>query len=80
VLNKKAQVNGALLKKRILLNGGTYFSTLEGKKQHYDKGYYDSLAASKKDGAKSIVKARKDTVAEEKTVTREMLKKLVKSY
>ena len=53
-------------------DGGTISPlTLEGKKQHYDKGYYDSLAASKKDGAKSIVKSRKDTVAEEKTVTRD---------
>jgi len=53
-------------------DGGTISPlTLEGKKQHYDKGYYDSLAASKKDGAKSIVKTRKDTVAEEKTVTRD---------
>jgi len=53
-------------------DGGTISPlTLEGKKQHYDKGYYDSLAASKKDGAKSIVKSRKDAVAEEKTSTRD---------
>jgi hypothetical protein len=53
-------------------DGGTMSPlTLEGKKQHYDKGYYDSLAASKKDGAKSIVKSRKDAVAEEKTSTRD---------
>jgi len=53
-------------------DGGTISPlTLEGKKQHYDKGYYDSLAASKKDGAKSMVKTRKDAVAEEKTSTRD---------
>jgi hypothetical protein len=53
-------------------DGGTMSPlTLEGKKQHYDKGYYDSLAASKKDGAKSIVKSRKDAVAEEKTSARD---------
>jgi len=53
-------------------DGGTISPlTLEGKKQHYDKGYYDSLAASKKDGVKSIVKSRKDAVAEEKTSTRD---------
>jgi hypothetical protein len=53
-------------------DGGTISPlTLEGKKQHYDKGYYDSLTASKKDGAKSIVKSRKDAVAEEKIVTRD---------
>jgi hypothetical protein len=43
----------------------------EGKKQHFDKGYYDSIAASKKDGAKSIVKTRQQTIAEESTVTRD---------
>ena len=53
-------------------DGGTISPlTLEGKKQHYDKGYYDSIAASKKDGAKSIVKARKDAIAEESTETRD---------
>ena len=53
-------------------DGGTISPlTLEGKKQHYDKGYYDSLAASKKHGAKSIVKSRKDAVDEEKTSTRD---------
>ena len=53
-------------------DGGTISPlTLEGKKQHYDKGYYDSLAASKKDGAKSMVKARKSAVAEESTDTRD---------
>ena len=43
----------------------------EGKKQHFDKGYYDSIAASKKDGAKSIVKSRQQAIAEESTVTRD---------
>jgi hypothetical protein len=53
-------------------DGGTISPlTLEGKKQHYDKGYYDSLAASKKHGAKSIVQSRKDAVDEEKTSTRD---------
>ena len=53
-------------------DGGTISPlTLEGKKQHYDKGYYDSIAASKKNGARSIVKSRKDAVAEEKASTRD---------
>ena len=43
----------------------------EGKKQHFDKGYYDSVDASKKDGAKSIVKARKQPFEEESDNTRD---------
>lgn len=43
----------------------------EGKKQKYDKDYYDSIDAAKKDGAKSIVKRRKSAVAEESTTKRD---------
>ena len=43
----------------------------EGKKQHFDKGYYDSVDASKKDGAKSIVKARKQPFEGESDNTRD---------
>ena len=43
----------------------------EGKKQHFDKGYYDSMDAAKKDNPKSIVKARKQPFEEESDDTRD---------
>jgi len=43
----------------------------EGKKQHFDKGYYDSMDAAKKDNPKSIVKARKQPFEEESDNTRD---------
>ena len=43
----------------------------EGKKQHFDKGYYDSMDAAKKDNLKSIVKARKQPFEEESDDTRD---------
>ena len=43
----------------------------EGKKQHFDKGYYDSMDAAKKDNPKSITKARKKPFEEESTNTRD---------
>jgi hypothetical protein len=43
----------------------------ESKKQHFDKGYYDSIDAAKKDNSKSITKARKQPFEEESTNTRD---------
>jgi hypothetical protein len=43
----------------------------EGKKQQFDKGYYDSMDAAKKDNPKSIVKARKQPFEEESDNTRD---------
>jgi len=43
----------------------------EGKKQQFDKGYYDSMDSAKKDNPKSITKARKQPFEEESTNTRD---------
>jgi hypothetical protein len=43
----------------------------ESSDQHFDKGYYDSMDAAKKDNPKSIVKARKQPFEEESTNTRD---------
>ena len=43
----------------------------ESSAQHFDKGYYDSMDAAKKDNPKSIVKARKQPFEEESTNTRD---------
>ena len=43
----------------------------ESSDQHFDKGYYDSIDAAKKDNPKSIVKARKQPFEEESTNTRD---------
>ena len=43
----------------------------ESRAQHFDKGYYDSVDAAKKDNPKSIVKARKQPFEEESTNTRD---------
>jgi hypothetical protein len=43
----------------------------ESSDQHFDKGYYDSIDAAKKDNSKSIVKARKQPFEEESTNTRD---------
>jgi len=43
----------------------------ESSNQHFDKGYYDSMDAAKKDNPKSIVKARKQPFEEESTNTRD---------
>jgi len=43
----------------------------ESSTQHFDKGYYDSVDAAKKDNPKSIVKARKQPFEEESTNTRD---------
>jgi hypothetical protein len=43
----------------------------ESSDQHFDKGYYDSMDAAKKDNPKSIVKSRKQPFEEESTNTRD---------
>jgi hypothetical protein len=43
----------------------------ESSDQHFDKDYYDSMDAAKKDNPKSIVKARKQPFEEESTNTRD---------